>query len=326
MFNADGSVRQLPFEEAYPEGFAQRPETRLNPVPKLDQYAGFWFLCYDANAGSLKEYLAGACEFFDRIASYSATGVSVIPGSHQYSVQANWKLLVENVLDPYHAAPTHASYGEHLRDQMEQLGLQPAGGDNSPAFTSDRLFRDLGNGHSAAEITANFGRPLANWHPSWGPEAKVEIDAAYQELVDRLGPDEAKRVATRPFNMIVFPNLAIVDQMGTNVRAISPSSTGELIARNWTLGPNGESPYLRDLRLRSTLEFLGPAGFGTPDDVAALEACQRGYRSDASRWNDISGGMLEHRDTSVGEQNLRAFWTQYDRFMGAADEAALQGA
>jgi p-cumate 2,3-dioxygenase alpha subunit len=34
---------------------------------------------------------------------------------------------------------------------------------------------------------------------------------------------------------------------------------------------------LRQRRFENFISFLGPAGFGTPDDVYALEGCQRGF-------------------------------------------------
>ena len=53
-----------------------------------------------------------------------------------------------------------------------------------------------------------------------------------------------------------------------------------------------ESDTSRDRRLRNFVEFLGPAGFATPDDVEMLELCQRGYANMASApYNDLSRGM-----------------------------------
>ncbi|MGE0827765.1 MAG: hypothetical protein AB7O04_00240 [Hyphomonadaceae bacterium] len=63
------------------------------------------------------------------------------------------------------------------------------------------------------------------------------------------------------------------------------------------------------------VEFLGPAGFGSPDDGAALEACQRGYHMDSAVWNDISGGMLDGADPGDSELTLRVFWSQWDKVM-----------
>ena len=38
----------------------------------------------------------------------------VIPGSNQYTVKANWKLMVENSIDGYHIVPTHRTYLEYI--------------------------------------------------------------------------------------------------------------------------------------------------------------------------------------------------------------------
>ena len=39
----------------------------------------------------------------------------------------------------------------------------------------------------------------------------------------------------------------------------------------WANLPRGESPELRQRRFENFISFVGPAGFGTPDDVYALE-------------------------------------------------------
>jgi len=63
----------------------------------------------------------------------------------------------------------------------------------------------------------------------------------------------------------------------------------------WSLAPVGESATSRDEECGNFVEFLGPAGFASPDDVEMLELCQRGYANRASApWNDISRGMLSN--------------------------------
>jgi p-cumate 2,3-dioxygenase alpha subunit len=83
----------------------------------------------------------------------------------------------------------------------------------------------------------------------------------------------------------------------------------------WALGVKNEDAGVRAIRLFNFLEFLGPGGLATPDDVEALECCQRGYRNQREApWNDISKGMprgsLARTDD---EEQMRCYWREWDR-------------
>ena len=77
--------------------------------------------------------------------------------------------------------------------------------------------------------------------------------------------------------------------------------------QSWTIAPKEESPEIRKLRLYSYMDFLGPAGFGTPDDVEAIEAAQRGYKGaeDYGGWNDISAGVAPEGPDELREARRR---------------------
>jgi p-cumate 2,3-dioxygenase alpha subunit len=62
-------------------------------VPRLDQYRGLWFACFDVTAVPLVEYLAGAVEYLDLIADQSDAGLEIVSGRQDYAIRANWKLL-----------------------------------------------------------------------------------------------------------------------------------------------------------------------------------------------------------------------------------------
>ena len=71
------------------------------------------------------------------------------------------------------------------------------------------------------------------------------------------------------------------------------------------------------------MDFLGPAGFGTPDDVEAIEAAQRGYKGaeDYDGWNDVSAGMAPTDPSSFvrngDEGRMRVFWSKWAEYMHA---------
>jgi p-cumate 2,3-dioxygenase alpha subunit len=78
----------------------------------------------------------------------------------------------------------------------------------------------------------------------------------------------------------------------------------------WALGPAEESSSMLKRRIEGFNLFLGPGGFGSPDDVEALEACQEGFAATAVEWSDISRGMRREA-TAIDERQVRALWREW---------------
>jgi len=315
VFAADGKVRNVPGVEAYPEGFGSNGCNDLVAVPRLEEYRGFWFLCFDAGAQSLADYLAGAKEYIDLIVDHSEVGMEIVGGSHEYTINANWKLLVENSIDGYHASVTHSTYLDYLRNANAGHKVE----------TGKGAGRNLGNGHAVIEFSAPWGRPVANWVPAMGEQGKTELEAHRQRLIELHGPERGERIAGMNRNLLIFPNLVILDIMSVTVRTFYPRSPGLMEVTGWALGPVGENAWMRKNRLNNFLEFIGPGGFATPDDVEMLEQCQRGYaNAKEAGWNDISRGMKTqmagrpagHHD----EIQMRAFWTRWHEHLHASSD------
>jgi p-cumate 2,3-dioxygenase alpha subunit len=119
--------------------------------------------------------------------------------------------------------------------------------------------------------------------------------------------------------MLIFPNLVVNDIMAITVRTFYPTTHDFFEVNAWALAPENEKPRLRDLRMRNFLEFLGPAGFATPDDQEVLEICQRAYATNQwVKWNDLSRGMRTE-ETGVqpkqDELGMRTFWRQWRQRM-----------
>ena len=132
-----------------------------------------------------------------------------------------------------------------------------------------------------------------------------------------MAQERAGLIADVQKNMVIFPNLVINDNVGFTVRVIEPVSTNSMRVNAWALAPVNESPKMRALRLDNFVSFLGPAGFGSADDVEMLELCQRGVEHAAVDWNEISKGMRggDPRIEECGpddEGQMRAYWAQWD--------------
>ncbi len=83
---------------------------------------------------------------------------------------------------------------------------------------------DLGNGHFTTDNVNFRGRPVAAWIPIYGEDAKPEMEEIRRELVARLGPERAQRVADTNRNLVIFPNLVINDGSSVTVRTFCTGS------------------------------------------------------------------------------------------------------
>jgi phenylpropionate dioxygenase-like ring-hydroxylating dioxygenase large terminal subunit len=309
-YGSTGALTGLPGEEGYGPTFDRGCMSLLSPA-KVESYRGFVFACFDPGAVDLRTYLAGAADYLDLVAD-QAEALEIVPGAHEYSADANWKLFVENSIDGYHVQPVHTTYFEYL-EKIE--GSRPSLGDVSESF-------DLGNGHAAIKGRFPWARPVARWTPALGEQNRAWVEAAYAELVRKHGPERAELVGRVDRNVLIFPNLVILDVMGVAIRKITPTAAGHTKITQWSLATAGEGADLRARRLENFITFQGPGGFATPDDLEALEACQAGFRTGAGvPWSDISRGMhREHSGQSCGnadEMPIRAFWRQWQKLMSA---------
>jgi hypothetical protein len=102
------------------------------------------------------------------------------------------------------------------------------------------------------------------------------MKANWKLLVERVGPERAHRIADYSRNLFIFPNQLLISSRHT-IRTFYPLAPDYMDIDAWANLPRGESPELRQRRFENFISFLGPAGFGTPDDVYVLEGCQRGF-------------------------------------------------
>jgi p-cumate 2,3-dioxygenase subunit alpha len=307
-YGSDGALNGLPDEEGFGPNFDRANMSLVSPA-KVDSYRGFVFACFDPKAVDLRTYLAGAAEHIDLIAD-QAEAMEVVPGAHEYSADANWKLFVENSLDGYHLLPVHITYFEYLE---KAEGVRPNLGGLNEAI-------DLGNGHATVRMRGPWARPVARWTPALGEQNRERVEAAYADLVRKHGPERADSIGRVDRSVMIFPNLIILDMMGIVIRKVEPTSAGHTKITQWSLATAGEDVEMRARRLANFITFQGPGGFATPDDLEALEACQAGFRTGAGvPWSDISRGMhREHCGQSCGtsdERQMRAFWRQWQSLM-----------
>jgi p-cumate 2,3-dioxygenase alpha subunit len=305
-FNNQGDLIGVPGDEAYSEAF-DRHALGLGTPPRVEEYRGFVFISFKADIERLVDYLAGAREYLDLICDQSEVGMEVVTGTQAYSMRANWKLLVENSMDGYHARTTHQRYFDYLVESgVDVSRIKNRRGGRGKA---------LGNGHAVIQSEPIWGRPIARWSPEFGEAKRAELEQIQRDFEARFGAERAYRITQTSRNLLIFPNLIINDIMAITIRTFFPVSPDYLEINAWALAPSHESPQDRALRLDHFLTFLGPGGYATPDDVEALESCQLGYLNREIEWNDLSRGRKRAEPEITDELQMRAFWRQWHTLM-----------
>ena len=185
-FDLGGKLAAVPGDDDYTPAF-DHEALGLKPAPRLEIYRGMMFVSFDPGIEGLVDYLGNAREYLDLILEFRGEQVEIVHGSQAYSMKANWKLLVENSMDGYHAIPTH--------QRIQGIGLA------------------LGAGHAVIE---NRARAL----PITGT-AKAELDAIRDRLIERVGPERAHRIADYSRNLFIFPNLILISSWHT-IRTFYP--------------------------------------------------------------------------------------------------------
>lgn len=271
-YAANGALVGVPFPDGYDASF-DKSKMGLVHVPRVESYQGFVFACLDPDAPSLVDYLGNARRYLDFIAGLGG-GIELSARAHKLVYEGNWKLQVENTIDPYHFSFTHKSWLDILKDR----GKPSAWVKNVTTNTSWRTM-DLGGGHSTHE----YG-PLEDYMNGGGV-----ANFSGGELL--------------PFNFIVFPTLCFV---GAHLRLVVPKSAAETQVFLYPLMPKAYDDAQRAEVLRNHEAFYGPSGAGSADDIeVGFERVQQGLSATATSedWVLMSRGL--DRETVDPQTGIR---------------------
>jgi phenylpropionate dioxygenase-like ring-hydroxylating dioxygenase large terminal subunit len=278
-----GALRGVPYDDAYPR--LDRNRLGLTVLPRTETYAGFIFTTFAEDGPSLTEYLGNAAPYLDLAAQAGPEGIRLSAGSHKIGYDGNWKLQMENTQDGYHFAFVHRSYLAVLSDRA---GTPPP---VVPNLMTNWRTADLGGGHSLGEDT-------------------TASEVTTRGLIGGL-----------PFNVVVFPTLAII---GAQVRHVLPKAVDRTEVRLYPMMLNGADDAANARILRDHEEFNGPAGEGTTDDMEiAFFRTADGKAATAEDWVVMSRGVDSEKPGDNGivfghaldELPHRAFYRQWRRLM-----------
>lgn len=140
-YSNDGRLTGCPFQDGYGPDF-DKEEMGLVPVAQVGVYAGFIFAKLTEGGPTLEEYLGHAKPYIDQVAALTPEGIELSAGVQKNAYDGNWKLQVENSIDPYHFGFVHESFLELTggkRDWIQEM-----------RGSSSRQTMDLGNGHAVS--------------------------------------------------------------------------------------------------------------------------------------------------------------------------------
>jgi benzoate/toluate 1,2-dioxygenase alpha subunit len=285
-YDLDGKNIKVPDREGgnYPPAFDTENHD-LVPVAKVASYRGFIWGSLNQAAEDLPAYLGQARPIIDLLVDQSPQGLEVLRGSSTYTFQGNWKLQMENGIDGYHFPVVHAAYVMLARRRAESGKAAMMDVRNLQKMQTGCY--DLGAGH--AMIWGDLPNP--DWRPHYNQR---------EELVGRYGDERFHWMMERMRNLMVFPNVQIMDQASTQIRIFRPIAPNKTEIKIYCIAPVGESRESRALRLRQYEDFFNASGLGTPDDLAVFEACQIGYQGAFGRYlqpyDRGIGSMIEGAD------------------------------
>jgi phenylpropionate dioxygenase-like ring-hydroxylating dioxygenase large terminal subunit len=313
-YGGDGHLVAVPMKQGYADRFdAVRDELGLVRAPRVDDYRGFVFASFSPVGITLLEHLGKATAAFDRLLRLSPTGeLQLTAGWMKHDQRCNWKMVMENNVDGYHALFTHQSVYDAVR---------PAKVSHQPSKV-DVLVRDIGNGHAEIDYSEEYTK-LDEEFVWFGRTPRAGLTEYVQSMEAAYGTEETHRsFVVGPPHTLIFPNLFLAEM---NIMVVEPVAPGETIAYTTPAFIKG-APEMNRKMLRRTEGAMGPAGFLIADDGEIGRRNQLGLAANTPEWvvlsrgleTDVSDytGVLNHDKSAETPQ--RGFWQHWAQVMETA--------
>ena len=125
----DSSGRNVDIKDAkaggYPAAFASDNHDLL-PLAQLASYKGLVFGSLSAEVQPLEEHLGGLRPVMDLALDQGEHGMEFVPGRISLIYHGNWKMQMDNGIDPYHLTSTHAGFMDVMGRRRDGEGNQAA--------------------------------------------------------------------------------------------------------------------------------------------------------------------------------------------------------
>jgi len=305
---------------------AEHGLTRL----KVATRGGVVFASFDHTVESFEDYLGPEIlGWFDRL--FNGRQLKIL-GYNRQRIPGNWKLMQENIKDPYHPGLLHTWF--------VTFGLWRA--DNKSRLRMDRHHRHAamistrGSAGQAGQVTqvSSFKAAMTLHDPSfidivpeawWGgptppgrPKASAAPSGGSEAHGAQEGPSLGAPVPTAVMTTI-FPSVILQQQVNSvSTRHIQPNGRGSFDFV-WThFGFEDDDEAMTQRRLTQA-NLFGPAGFVSADDGEVIEFSQQAFESKPSHHAlaELGGRGVEDTEHMVTETLIRGMYRYWRQVMEA---------
>lgn len=267
---------------------------------KVATRGGVVFASFDHDVESLEDFMGPVIlGYFDRL--FSGRKLKIL-GYNRQRIPGNWKLMQENIKDPYHPGLLHTWF--------VTFGLWRA--DNRSALRMDARHRHAamistrGQGGKAADVTQ-----VSSFKESMQLE-----DARVLDIVPEAWWGGPTAVMTT-----LFPSVILQQQVNSvSTRHIQPDGHGafDFVWTHFAFEDDSEEMVRRRLRQAN---LFGPAGFVSADDGEVIELSQQGFEQKPFHRALVELGGREVEDTEhmVTETLIRGMYRYWREVMEAPE-------
>jgi salicylate 5-hydroxylase large subunit len=264
---------------------------------KVAVRGGVVFASFDHDVESLEDFLGpDMCSYFDRL--FNGRKLTIL-GYNRQRIPGNWKLMQENIKDPYHPGLLHTwfvTYGLWRADNKSELKMDAH--HRHAAMISTR-----GQQAASSEVTAGV------------TSFKAGMEINDKRLLD-IVPEEWWKGPTAVM-MTVFPSVIFQQQVNSvSTRHIQPNGKGSFDFV-WThFGFEDDTPGMTERRLIQA-NLFGPAGFVSADDGEVIELSQNGFEQKPYHRTvaELGGYGAENTDHMVTETLIRGMYEYWRKVM-----------
>jgi phenylpropionate dioxygenase-like ring-hydroxylating dioxygenase large terminal subunit len=271
---SDGKLTAVPFErEAYGSGL-EKSMWGLVEVPRVEQFGGLIFGCWDNDAVSLKTYLGDAGWYLENfLLAEEAGGLEVLPGAHRYIMPTNWKLIAENFAgDQYHFYSTHASLLRALRSSSDSRTAL-----TKPDMVKEKTYEfslaaNHGVGAAHGFLEFRYGPAPHNLDlaqaKTLGAEAVEWVEERHRKRQERLQRFKAKPYGFHVGN--IFPNFSLIGVgsalYGKGLICQHPRGAANTEAWMWCAVEKDAPESVKQRQRFVLMQRQAAAGMVAPDD------------------------------------------------------------
>jgi salicylate 5-hydroxylase large subunit len=317
-YKLNGDLAGLPFKDGVPAtdeagspcvngGMPADFDIRQHGLAKLRVAVlhGLVFATFSDTAPPFEDYIGPqVMPWLDRI--FKGRELALL-GYNRQRIPGNWKLMMENIKDPYHPGLLHTwfvTFGLWRADQKSRMVMDEQG--RHAVMISRR--NEGGENAAVTQGVTSFKENMTLKDPRL-------LDVVAEPWWTVPDPSHPGEEITPTVTMItLFPSVIIQQQVNSlSTRHIVPHGNGSFDFV-WThFGFADDTPGMTQRRLRQA-NLFGPAGFVSADDGEVIELSQKGFEQSGEFGEtmcELGGtgtGGTEHMVTETLIRSMYAYW------------------